>query len=107
MDSSTKAKLDLGAAEVVDVLEDAVDERQDVELGLIPTVSQVFNCQLIHITGFPRLHLGGEDVVELAHGHGGYLGIAVGGEVKDVEIVKFAKFIETLITECCAFIGHS
>ena len=98
MDSSTKAKLDLWTAEVVDVLENAVDIGQDVKLGLIPTVSEMFHCQLVHVTGFPRLHLGGKDSIELSDGHKRYLGVLFSREVKDIVIIKFTEFVKTLIT---------
>ena len=63
VDCCAQPNLELWAAKIVDVAEDSVDEGEEVELGLLSTVSKVFNSKLVDIARLSRLHLRRQDVI--------------------------------------------
>ena len=65
--------------------------------GLVTTVAKVLYCKMVDVTGFAKFHLGVKDVVELVYVHWGNADGSVSSELKDVEVVQLAEFVELLV----------
>ena len=60
-------------------------------------MSEVLDCDLVDVTGFPGLHLVVQNVVQLGQCHRRQLERVISVKFKDVDVVELAKFIEPLV----------
>ena len=63
------------------------------------TMAKMLNSEVINVTSFARLHVGEDDVVELRDGHWSNFGLLL-SKLEDVEVIKLAEIIKTMVRTC-------
>ena len=87
--SRAQTKLYLGTGKIVEVAKDPVDKIKDMKPCLLSAVSQVFDRDLVHITGLSWFHFCMKNVVEIFEGHWGNLEWLIAQKFEDVQVVQF------------------
>ena len=87
MDRCTDAQFYLWTGQVINVAKNPVDVVEYEELGGHATVSEVLDCDLVDVTGFPGLHLIVQNMVKLGQCHWRQLEGVFSVKFKDVNVV--------------------
>ena len=95
--------------EVIDVFNDTVNEFQDGDLSQASTIFQMFSCHLVDVACFSKFHLFRQNVFKVNNSHWRYLYWLITFEIKNEQVVKFAKlilFIKIVVVDSIRLIAY-